>query len=509
LARGTITGFKGVITPPPSTIRLNGKDATPYVKKYEYARSDGEEIGELSIVFVRTVESKVEALDVSDRLEVWRYRGGSSRKIFDGFITQIDRSPAELLVRAADKLVQLQWREVTNSYDYDIDPSAGVISEIFLDLVTTYGGLDADANTVQNSGSDNILQKFRCEHTSVFDRCKALAETLGWQFYYRADTDKVYFEVKGYSDNSITLTVGGNVFKNPKWKKDAKQLKNRVYLYGAVDEVETTELFSGDGSTTKFTLTKRPISVKVYVASTLKVGGKTGSTTGSFDYSVDDQNNQIVFEAGSVPPNGLNNVEVRYSYALPTPVSDENAESIDAYELHEYTETLTDTVTVADAETRIAELLKKYSTPFLSATLNVNLNDADLASLDAGHTVTVVDAVAGYNQEFTVTRIKFVYPQIVDEVTVGEEPNRLQDFVVNVAEQVKRLNEEQTKNQELLRQFIRFSEAFSTVKKTMKLYSRGVGETFIIGSVPNSTLDDKWTLEDVGDAPVLEYEANY
>jgi hypothetical protein len=221
-------------------IEVNGVDVSSYLMSYEYERTFGDSIGELSIKFNRKI-SNVVTLSTGLQVEAWRgFVTSTDEKFFDGFIERFEIEGGTVAVTAPDKLWDLVRREVTTAYESS-GATSGVISNIFLDLVTTYGGLNADAGTIQDSGTVYILQKFLCNHADIFERCKALADVLDWQFYYRADTDKVYFEPKGFTTNANTLTVGSNVLSVPKWQHDTTQMANDVTFVGAFQEIETTE----------------------------------------------------------------------------------------------------------------------------------------------------------------------------------------------------------------------------------------------------------------------------
>ena len=217
------------------------------------------------------------------------------------------------------------------------------------------GGLNADATTIQSSGTTYVLDKFICNHADIFERCKALAVALDWQFYYRPDTDKVYFEPKGYTTNPNTLTVGSNVIKVPKWTYDNTEMANDLTVVGAYQLVETTE--SGQiGVTAGYTtasvqLDHLPESVKVYAdagdpPTTLLTGGVIGSTA-SYDYSVDKNKMQLLPYTAFVTNDY---VEVRYSFKRPTPIHCFSQISIDTYGQFKKTITFEDIRTVADAE---------------------------------------------------------------------------------------------------------------------------------------------------------------
>ncbi|KKM97742.1 hypothetical protein LCGC14_1165060, partial [marine sediment metagenome] len=188
--------------------------------------------------------------------------------IFRGEVVNVFPDGGILRVLLADKLYETTKKTVTKSWDINIDSEAGKISEIFLTLINDYTTLTADATTVQDSGTIFTIKKFTMRAATVFNGLERLAELLGWQFYYDPDDDKVYFEPKGYTNSGITLTVGTNVVRVPKWQYDSTQLFNIVKLYGSEYEVETTESgqvgVTSGWTTSEVPLTYTPVSVKIF-----------------------------------------------------------------------------------------------------------------------------------------------------------------------------------------------------------------------------------------------------
>jgi hypothetical protein len=147
--------------PRPTVVEIDGVDVTNYVRQWLYERTTGDAIGSLKVALNKTVSNVVTMANVQT-IEVWRWNEHTSEldKIFSGYIENIDNASAQVYLTCKDKLWMLVRSEVVYSYDYDIDASAGKISEIFKDLVTTFGGLTADATSVQDSGTELIIKKF-------------------------------------------------------------------------------------------------------------------------------------------------------------------------------------------------------------------------------------------------------------------------------------------------------------------------------------------------------------
>lgn len=435
-------------------VKINGVDVTANILTYAITRAYGDSIATCSLDFIHTVNDDVPLVNGMS-VEIWRgFVTSTDKKEFDGFIQTFVPNAGKIKITAKDKIWNLVREEVNTIYDSSVDVEAGVISEIFKDLVTTYGGLNANSGTIQDSGTTVIIEKFRCIHTDVFERCRRLAQIQGWQFYYKPDTDLVYFEPKGFVTSPTVLTVGDNIVQIPSWNYDVTDMVNDMTIIGASQEVETTEqgrIGTTAGYTTgQVSIDFTPVSVKVYAdasnpPTTLRIGGVEGSTI-SFYYSV-DQNNQLIMPKVGTLFNTNDYVQVQYSYLAPVPVHMYNQGSIDTYGKFTKTVTFTDIKTVEDATTRGKNYLGKYSTPFIYTTVRVTPDPAN--DYDVGQIVQVIDTISNpnVNKLLVINRIVLNYPANYDELYVGDKEWRLSEWQALVEERLKRIEEEEIQNQ--------------------------------------------------------------
>jgi hypothetical protein len=448
-----------------TSVSIGAIDVTSYVTKYEIEQAYGDCIAQLDMEVVKTISN---AISLIPGQVILIYRGDTTptTSVFNGYIESFEPDGGKIKIIGKDKAWDMVRKEVTHVYDSGIDASAGVISEIFTDLVTTYAGLTANATSVQDSGTTIILDKFVCNHTDIFERCKALAKVLDWQFYYRSDTNKVYFEPKGFTSNTTVLTVGSNIIKVPKWTYDTTEMVNDLTVVGAYSEIETTE--SGRiGVTTGYTttgvdITFEPISVKVYndnntPPTTLKVGGLPDSSS-SFDYYVDKNQKKILPAPGTTFANN-SYMEIRYSHAVPIPVHMTADASIAAYGQFKKTLTYNDLRSVTDAETRGTLYLTRYSSPFINSTIQVKINSS--YNLKIGDQITVVDNVSipNINMAFVISRLRLRWPGDYDELVIGDKAWRLSEWQSSVEERLKRLLESEIANQDLIVEVITANNA--------------------------------------------------
>jgi hypothetical protein len=442
-------------------LEIDGIDVTSYLLNYSTDRSYGDVVASIDITLLKTV-NVVLSIDTGQTIKIYRgWTTPTDEIIFQGYIEKYEPKGGIIEITGKDKLWDAIRKEVTHTYISTIDSSAGKISEIFKDLITTYAGLNADGTTIQDSGTAILLDKFVCNHTDIMERCKNLKKILNWQFYYRPDTDKVYFEPTGYTSNSNILTIGSNVIQVPTWTYDNQEMVNDLTVIGAYQEIETTEsgkIGTTSGyTTTGITINFTPISVKVYAdtnnpPTTLKVGGLPDST-GTYFYYVDKENKKIMPAVGTTFTTDWY-FENRYSHAVPIPIHMYNQASIDNYGQFKKTVTYTDLRSIADAENRGANYLVKYSTPFIYTTLKVKPSSSN--NLSVGQLINVIDNIStpAVNKNLLIERHRIRYPLDYEEIVVGDKSFRLAEWQSSVEERLKRLSEDQFANQDIITELI-------------------------------------------------------
>jgi len=438
-------------------VKLGGIDCTDFLINAEKIESYGDSISTYGFKFTKNIGSLV-TLDNTLTVEVWEDSNDPpTTKTFTGFLDLLEPKGGFLDLTAKDELAKLINRQVMHYYDKNVlgDPAYpdGKISDIFIDLVETYGGLSTNSGaTVQDSGTETILEKFPCRNADIFERCRKLAESLNWVFYYKADTGFAYFEPKNYTTNTNVLTVGSNVVQIPDWEYDRSEMINDLRLEGAQQLVQSSEVFSGDASETEFELTAIPEDVAVYYsaaknyATTAKLQseilvGDILDGTSSHDYEIDKKNKKIVTTSFTAT-SSTNNILVDYSYYAPIPVHLSDDESQTDYNMaYQKTVTLTDAITLSDAWKRGNNILGKYKVPFKSTRLKVLWTPT--LNVHVGQSIRVVDTinVPNVDQFFTIYKVIDGWPQALVEIEVGDKQYTIEEYQANIIERVKRLEE--------------------------------------------------------------------
>jgi hypothetical protein len=472
-------------------VTINGVDVSDYLKKWEVTDELFAGLTEATLELSQDVVTVVTP-DIGQTITIKRgFTTSTDEFVFDGYIDELEKTSGVLFkIAGKDKLLDLVRQSVTTSYDKDIDPEAGVISEIFKDLVNTYGGgtLVADNTSIQSSAALPVLTKFVCRGEDVYERCQFLADLIGWQFYYKATTGLVYFEPKGYLGNYGTLTVGDEIMESINWVYDATELANNIVVRGAKQEVETTE--TGQiGVTSGYTqstinLSLTPVSTKVYCdaanpPTTLRVGGLTDSTT-TFDYSVDAQNKKIVWNTTQYTPGAADFVEVRYSYNVPAPVTGKNYVSIALYGEYKKEFRYDDLKSIADAENKYQSLNEKYSTPFISAE---EIPLATLIDLKSGQTITIVDVDNNINTTVLIQNLLKSYPYKGDKINIGDKTWKLSEWQVDVIDKLKEIENQLKGDEDLISQLIATDRTIKPRRRYIKLKKEvlDLDNSFVLG----------------------------
>lgn len=467
---------------------VSGIDLTTKRLSFEAERPEDGSIAEATVECVRSVNSLI-TFSVGQTVKLFRNFTGAAIAdptdlVFQGYLVKLENDGPKIKLICKDKMWDAVRREINRTF-LDTDAEAGKISEIVKTILTTCG-LSYDSTTIQDSGTTQIIKRFVCNRANCMERLKTLADALQWQLYYRPDTDKVYFEPKGFTGNSNILTVGQEIIKAPKWETDSQEMANDMYVIGGQQWVETTVFFNGTGAQNTFTLPYKPESIKVYVGGTLKKGGLDTVTTGA-QYTVDKEKLEFTFTSGNTPPSGSNNVEAQITYVVPIPIHLTESVSVASYGTHQKTLTLVDAKNLDDAISRGKKVLDLRKDPPKHAVLKVRKHD--VMNLQAGQTINIVDAVNGFSGVFTINRYIIHSPLDYDEVYVGEKEFKLADLQADILTKLKRMDEDQNRNTDKTTELVQAGAPLMVRRKSRRQIKRSICDSFILNHPENGKLD--------------------
>jgi len=451
-------------------VTVNSVDVSSYKFKWETVERFGDVVHEIYLEFITSVYDVV-AMRPGLPLVVQRgFVTSTDKYVFQGYIDRIDKAGSKILVYGRDKMVDLINKSVTYSYDGANNPLEAKGSDIAKDLIETWGGMIA---SVVDTGSALTLKKFICRGTDILGRLKVLCDIYDYQVYFDPEDGMVHFEPLGYVDASTVMYVGGgstNISNIPTWSFDNTQCVNKLIVKGALQEVTDDQYFNGNGAGSQsFTLAKKPVIVQVWeyvgAAWVLKVPGVPSSTSGTYDYEIDKENKKINCTSSWSPASGSNNVWVRYTNAIPVPIQVEDVSSQALYGVIQAEKMFSDIQSVDDAEQRGRGWVNKYSSPFV----RTMVKPATLIDYDVGKRVRVVDAINGEDRWVVVNEIKKKYPHDGDEINVGDVYWRLAEWGNFTLERIRRLEEENQKDAELLVQIVQLPQTINPSLDKLKI----------------------------------------
>jgi len=476
-------------------IEIANTDITNYVVKYK-VRAEYNRTAATAEVKVRKNITDTITLAPSQSIEIYSNRHG---RIFNGIITNIEEEGILKVITASDMLVKALNTNVAENYVNQ------TVTYIFKDLCDK-SGLQYTNDTIQSNST--TIKEFRCANISAFDRMCKLAEILDWQFYYNSFDGYVYFEPLGYRSNSTPLVIGSsgaNCGGMPKWSTETSELVNKLILYAQKKEVGTEETFTGDGSTTTYSLTYRPNNVSVWVNGAIQKGG-TESTTTNADYYFYPQQKKIVFI--TAPANGAS-IDVKYNYYVNVPLIFTNDESINTYGLHEKTMVVADYMEMNDAEELGNKLIVRYSQPFNRLEVGYHgFNQTPTTPYVVGNIVQVIDNVYNQNKTMQINSVEYRYPDITDTFILGDKLMRLTDWQSNTDSRIKRIEEEMGTETDMVRYVVQCNEDFAFKRAQIDILTRNINDSFIWGH-PNNAV---WKTTKWGDrcsAWTTEYTKTY
>jgi len=468
-------------------VDIAGITVTTRIRSVSVESTYGNNITSCKLELVKKVEDDV-TLAINQTVEIWRSFTGSitdpTDKKFNGTIETFETSGGNVTIKCNDVLKSLVDTEVTKVY-VDTDKDAGLISNIFYDLVVAYGNLTMTSATLQNT--TKTLDMFVCNDSSLYERCKKLAEIVDYQFYYRADTGYVYFEPTGYGVNSNTLIVGTHITEKPKWEEERMDMINKLTLRGAKQLVQTEEYFPSSSQT--LLLINTPEDLIVLDGTTILKGGITSVTT-SPDYTVDKINKLVTLDASPA-----STVTIRYSYNVPIPIRSSDDVSIATYGTKQKTITYLDTRNFDDAVTRVKSKVSKNKNPFVRARLKVAKHDT--FGIKVGESIPISDAInTERNKNYNIFRFTQQWPLNFDLIEVGDRPFESPLYYASIEERLKRMEDEENRDIDIVPTLVQAGANITLARKTLNIYTNKLNDSFILGHADNGVLGRGEQLEE-------------
>ena len=442
-------------------------------------------------------------LQEGDIIEVWQRLEPNATltdddKIFKGRIVSITRDFGKTTVKAQDMLIDAIKATVDHIF-LDTDQFAGNVQSIFIELVTNYAGLNADTSSVQDPGI--VLKRFVCKEAGVNDMLTKLEKAVGWYHYYNPKDDKVYFEPRGFSTNPNTLVVGEHIPELPKWQHDFSEIANWITVIGDTVQDQRTEFFSGDGSTTEFEVSQRPVAANVWVNGTEQVVENEDMIDETATVHMSQYKKSFTFK--TAPPAGTDNIKIQYYYNRPIKVVMKDEDSYHTYnQWYKKTFVIIDAKTRADAERYGRKLLEVYAYPFKN--VKVKVVKAESFGLAAGQVIRVVDNVdlsrRSLDEELVIQSLTYTYPYTGFEATIGDKELKLNSINFDVTERVRKLEEKTLNQGDILLQIVTLPQNLKIKRLERNVRANFICDSFILGHPLNGQLGRGDIINDFEDA---------
>ncbi len=357
-------------------------------------------------------------INIGDEVKYYDY---NSVLLFTGLCIKIETNVFKRIT-VYDYAVQSQNIIINKIYTNE-SPEA-IIQDVISNTDMTYSSTISSGLTIAK-----YIAKDKRGWDIILDMCSVLQA----EFY--ADKNKVFhLETIGEYTCSQNITNTTATIDN-NWIEDGDNLVNSVTILGDKQIFEATEIFSGTGAQTTFTTTNKLIDVVVeYPVGTIVQGYVDGSNTGV--YQVKKEDKQIVFD--TAPAVGVNNIKVRYTYAVNIKLTANNASSISSYGIVQKKYEAPYIKSYQEARKYANFILSRLSEPLLSSTWIIK--DYSLfESFMPNMYISVNDSIRGIVGNYLINSVERTAGII--KVKIGQETDLIYDWQKEAQDRIKQLEE--------------------------------------------------------------------
>lgn len=418
--------------------------------------------------------------------DIVNYYLADGTKIFSGIVQSVEKAGektaivydfgAELLQRTVNEIFTNQSPEAIIEY-----------------IINNYTSL-----TYSSSISSGVtIGTYVANKKKAWDIVTELSEVLLANF--RVDVDKNFIlELEGDTTSSKVIKTGqnGNAVIDGAWTEDKSKLVNVVTVDGDDRQIfeREPETFSGDGTTTEFTLAEVPVNVKVeHPIGTVLKGYVEGSTDG--DYRIDRENRKIIFD--TAPASGTDNIQVTYDVSIPITITRRNKASIDTYNEHDKTFKKPYIKSRDNARELAQFLINQFAFPlnkatfFITSTSEIN----DFNNWIPNQEIFVEDPVFNESGYYIIRKVEWNSNGEMS-VKVGDSDDDFISWSKEAQQRIKQLEEKDDNStilsdDEYIQENIRVT--FST--EIVFIKTRSKGDAWILDDPVNSQLDKNFKLD--------------
>lgn len=315
--------------------------------------------------------------------------------------------------------------------------------------------------TLSNVETTTDYVSIEFKNTTVFVSSKEICKLKDGSKDFYVDINKVMnYGEYGEISSGITLEKGVNLKKSNFWDDD-KKLINKITVYGGSQEFSDEVERSGDGSTQEFEVEYTPVDAYVTVGGVTQKGYVKGMNKGEFDYKINGDEKKIVFEDGSIPTSGTDNIVIRYTYNVPIIATKKDDDSIDEYGLREYK---IENPRIKDKESArliAKDMIANWKDPVVVGKGFITIQP----ELDIGETVNVIDPQYFSSTEvFSVDSIEtvFIGGKLSTVVGLSEDRQTVEEYISDLYERVNALEEKKRSSSDILSGIIEEGDIHTT-----------------------------------------------
>ncbi len=380
--------------------------------------------------------------------------------LFAGYVRKKERKGGYLIVEILSYGEELISTYVFRNYENKY------IHEIVEDLVS-----ETNLNIGEIQQANVKVNRWVCRE-SIIENLKKLATTLNYDIWTDANKN-FYFKQRGIEISSYTFTrQNSNIISI---KQDTTKLANDILIKGGEVRHITTETFTGDGTTKEFTLTYKPLDIKVII---------DGSLVNPSEYEIREEQKKIIFN--SAPANG-SSIEVEYSYFYPITIRLQDNQSISKYGRHFKVLELKWLKTQGDIVNYGTSYLGKFSSPLYQVKLERKFDFDEVTNNRPGMLVQFQDNIYNIDtkleivaMEIEMTKITYYLSSYVGDILLTQ---------AEIMERIKEL-ERRLSSEETITLYLGVGESMD-IDESEDMESGSVvwKDTFILGDISNSDID--------------------
>jgi hypothetical protein len=373
--------------------------------------------------------------------------------------------------------------------------------DIISTVITNYTSL----TYVSTITSGTTISSYVAKDKRAFDVVTELAEILSANFFvdvsgnFKLELEGINFSSKAISSDFYNLTSN--------WEYDITQQVNSCTVVGDRLVQNKTETFSGDGSTTVFSLSEIPNTIKVTISGVEQTAYVPGNSTG--DYVLDKENKTITFD--TAPASGSNNITAEYEFEIPIKIRRRDGASIALYGQKDKTYNKPYIKSRDEARSYASFILSTFSNPLQRSSWSPTSSSdyEDFLLYLPNDVINVNDKLNNITGDFIIRKVERKYPGNLD-ITVGSPLDDFTFWAKEIQQKVKQL-EEANDNSTILNEDEFIEENLSLTFKTgiigyyrqdvgtAGFYDSGhtydIGKTYDVTTTPTGAKPSKFPLQ--------------